>query len=518
MITTVRRVRRGGDEGTALMITIFTMLLVTTMSLTVGSAVLLQVRPTQAEQKATRTLTAAEAGFDVALNRIRAAQDASGNGVRTSLPCTATAGTVLTGTMSGTDPSAYSVKIRYYNADPSGQSASWRSSSTNLVACSSGAPASVPAYALLESTGSGAAIRGISGLDFDRVVEQVYRFNVTNENVLGGQIVLNTTTTCLTAENHANNAKVSVTACDTTGADIKQKWSYTPELLLKTYDASGNAYCIQADSSINAQAKLTSSCDATKAVQVWSFNDNGRFEGAEADGSGRPSGDTNGWCLTTANSNFVVMKQECSGGYDAVHTFNPVAQVGAGAAGDTTRQLVNYRYFGRCLDVTAQNRDATWLIGYPCKQAPSATYVAWNQKFTWDATTEQFCTNTSNAAVTSCALTNSNLYCLSAGTSGSTPAVGTRVLLKLCSTTNTAQKWTRRGDLPGNYAASYNILTLNGGLCLDLNPAGASEASTYDKQWGLIQVSTCDGSTRQKWNAPADLSPSSTINTYERVS
>src|SRR5689334_2543096 len=174
---------RGRDEGTALMLTIFTMLLVTTMSMTVGTAVLLQVRPTQLEQKSTRTLTAAEAGFDVALNRIRSAQDATGNGVRTSLPCTATTGTSITGLVgSGTDASRYTVRIRYYLADPSNQPESWRGSTANLVACSGNAPSVTPLFALLESTGSGSALPGTTTITGDRVVEQTYRFRVTNVN------------------------------------------------------------------------------------------------------------------------------------------------------------------------------------------------------------------------------------------------------------------------------------------------------------------------------------------------
>jgi Tfp pilus assembly protein PilX len=519
-IAALARRARGGDDGTALLLTIFTMLLITTMSLTVGTAVLVQVRPTQLEQKSTRTLTAAEAGFDVALNRIRAAQDASGKGIRGDLPCDATSGTTLTGTVgAGTDASGYSVTIRYYTANPADEPESWRSSSANLVKCVGGAPKDTPLYALLESTGSGATLPG-TALSGNRTVEQTYRFSVTNENVPGGQIQVNTANLCLAAASHSNGAAIKVVTCDNKDADILQRWSYTPQLLLQTADASGNKYCLKADSTNNSPAVLTSTCDATRANQVWSFNDVGRFEGATANGSGGWTGTTNGWCLTIQNDkkdgSIVHMKQECSGDYDSKHTFNPVAAVGAGAAGDATRQLVNYRYFGRCLDITNQNKNADWLIGYPCKQAPSSTYVAWNQKFFWDSGTQQFCTNVTNAAVSACSPVNSNLYCISAGSPGSTPAVAGRVLLKPCSATDTVQKWTRRYNT-GDYSTSYNILTVNKGLCLELNPTGASEGSDYLKQWGLIQTATCDGSTHQKWNAPANLQDSNTSNTYEHA-
>jgi Tfp pilus assembly protein PilX len=519
-VAALARRARGGDDGTALLLTLFTMLLVTTMSLTVGTAVLVQVRPTQLEQKSTRTVTAAEAGFDVALNRIRAAQDSSGVGIRGDLPCDKTDGTTFTGTVgAGTDASAYSVTIRYYTEDPSDKSEDWRKDNNNLVQClGSGAPKDTPLYALLESSGSGAKLPGDTKVTGNRTLEQTYRFSVTNENIPGGQIQVNTQNLCLAAASHSNGAAVKVVKCDNDDDDILQRWVYTEQLLLQTTDASGNKYCIRADSRNNEPAVLTSTCDATRANQVWSFNDVGRFEGAEANGSGGWTGPTSDYCLTVQNDktdgSIVHMKKECDGDYDSKHTFNPVAAVGAGAAGDATRQLVNYRFFGRCLDITNQNKNVDWLIGYPCKQAPSSTYVTWNQKFFWDSGTQQLCTNVTNAAVSACSPINSNLYCISAGSPGSTPSVAGRVLLKPCSATDTVQKWTRRFNT-GNYATSYNIVTVSKGLCLELNPQGAGEASDYLKQWGLIQTATCDGSAQQKWNAPPNLEESNTDNLYE---
>ena len=513
----VRRAR-SGDGGTALLLTIFTMLLVATMSLAVGTAVLVQVRPTQFEQKSTRTLTAAEAGFDVALNRIRAARDANGLGIRSQLPCTDTAGTTFTGTVgTGTDASAYTVTIRYYTVDPSQQSASWRSSTTNLVRCVGGAPQQIPLYALLESRGSGAALPGTS-LTGNRTIEQTYRFSTTDEHILGGQITVPTTNLCLAVDSHTNGAAVRVVRCDNQGADILQRWSYTSQLQLQTSDLNGNRYCVQANPSDGAPAVLTSTCDATRANQLWSYNAAGRFEGTTANANGESTGSTNGWCLTIQNDkqagSIVYLKRECSGDSDTQHTFFPQSSVGAGAAGEATDQLVNYSYYSRCLDITGEDRNATWLIGYPCEQAPSASGVGWSQKFFWDATTQQFCTNTANQTVTACSPPGADLYCLSAGSASSTPTVGGRVLLKPCSPTDTTQKWTRQYDT-GENATSYTIRTVNLGLCLEVNPSGASEANAIDKQWGIVLTATCDGSSRQKWNAPPNAEGSRTSNLYE---
>jgi hypothetical protein len=513
------RRRAPADEGIALLLTVFLMLLVASMSLIIGTVVLMQVKPTQYEGKSTRTVNSAEAGFDVALNRIRAAQNAKGEGLRTQLPCTATAGTVLAGPVGpGTRDSTYSVKIRYYAADPTKQSESWRASTGNLIACQAGSPSKVPAYALLESTGAGAALPGTVNTA-TRILEQTYRFRTTNANIPGGRILNNLTSLCLAAEAHQHNAFVKVRTCDTTGTDLLQKWAYTPELLLKTTDSSGKEFCIEdARTGGATYARLTQNCDSNEADQVWSFNDIGRFEGATADSSGKPAGTTNGWCLTVENDRVngsnVVVRNECTGTYDSRHTFNPEASVGAGAASDASTQLVNFQYFGRCLDITRKKTDATFLIAYPCKQAPSNTYVSWNQKFFWDSTSEQFCTDTSGATVTSCPSTSTTRYCLQAGTSTAPPTDGTRVLLRRCVTSDVSQKWTRRYKTQTS-ASSYNILTKVNGLCLDLNPSGAAEADEYDEQWGVIQVSNCNGSNRQKWNAPADLEKPATINTYE---
>src|SRR5664280_3152332 len=165
-------------------------------------------------------------------------------------------------------------------------------------------------------------------------------------------------------------------------------------------------------------------CNPTNPQQVWSFNDVGRFEGT----NDRTS--TNGWCFTSLPDSAaaiagsqVGLRQACSGGYDWIHTFSPEPQVGAGAAGESIGNLVNYRYFGRCLDVTNQNVNWTWLIGYPCKQQPDSSRLTWNQVFSYNGATQQYHTNSP-----------SGQYCLQPGDSSNPPVVGTRVLTKPCTT------------------------------------------------------------------------------------
>ena len=61
----------------------------------------------------------------------------------------------------------------------------------------------------------------------------------------------------------------------------------------------------------------------------------------------------------------------CRRSYDNIQNWAPDAAVGAGAAGPLTTQIVNFSQFGRCIDVTNQDVTSTFLIVWPCKQAPN---------------------------------------------------------------------------------------------------------------------------------------------------
>ncbi len=150
MTALMRRVRHGGgDSGVAMLLALMVIAIVTTVSLGVAGVTLAQVKPSQVEKKYTRTVHAAEAGLDAALNRIRAAKNSAGEGDKSKLPCGPLAGSVSPNQGALT----YNVRIRYYTDDPSGQTDSWRNG--RAMACGASGTAVVPAYALLESTGAG---------------------------------------------------------------------------------------------------------------------------------------------------------------------------------------------------------------------------------------------------------------------------------------------------------------------------------------------------------------------------
>ena len=158
---------------------------------------------------------------------------------------------------------------------------------------------------------------------------------------------------------------------------------------------------------------------------------------------------------------------------------------------------MNYRYFGRCLDVTKQQVDWKWLVGFPCKQAPNPAKLRWNQVFSYNAASKQWVTQSPSGA-----------YCLQAGgtaTDPSPPTDGPIVTVQPCDTAQTYQQWSYPAQTD-RYETSYNVVSANG-LCMTLNvPLRADLASTVAgptlPQWGYVATQQCNGSTEQKWKAP----------------
>lgn len=523
------------DAGAALALTIFLIMLIGVFSLSIAAAVLVQVRPTQVAQKNLRTIGAAEAGIAVGLNRVRAANDGSGNGVLASLPCTLTTSAVLSGPVapSITGSPQYTVTIRYYLADPSQQSSTWRNS--NALVCTSGHPSQVPLYALLESYGSAAAVPGNTATVSNRTIESTYRFTVTNVNIPGGALpvfdpVANALTTwCVAVDTVSAGAAVKLRTCS--GADT-QKWSYTSNLWLTIQNSTGTVYCLSAAHSAGAAATLvacnsSSGTDLANITFPWGYDGSKRFEGMTS--TSVTGAALNGNCLYAVSlSDGAALK------YDSCSSFNtpmiPDSSVGPGRAGtdlsqtdgsclntpntSCTFQLVNYKFFGRCLDMTHQSTSSTWMIGYVCKEA-GTNNIAWNQKFVWDAGRSMFCTDTSGTLIGNCGGNSNTLYCLDSGSPSTPSTPGTRVLLQRCSNNDASQKWTRRFD-SGTYASSWQIITAREGLCMELSPGYPPEASAIDQPWGMVIVNTCSASTAQKWNAPPTQQGSSVKNIYEQ--
>ncbi len=484
-------------------------IIVGALSLAVAGVVLSETKPTQAARKDVGTLNAASSGFEVALHRLRAATDAAGNGIRGQLPCTMTdrtLGTRLTGSVGPNSGSfTYDVYVRYYFSDPTNQTTTWLRD--NTIACSGSAPVAVPQFAYLQSSGQGAAIGGASANQGDRNLHTTYTFRTSNYNVAGGRLQENGTTLCMdVGTSPAVGSPVYVKSCQPVGTQ-SQSWSYRADLTLYYTGSGSPGLCLNdgtatAGTALKLQTCLTAGSNypyspSASQAQEWSFDDNGKFEGAGS------SGDINGRCIAPNSSGPIsgaqLYLQTCSGGGFDYMTWNPDPQVGAGPAGDVTQQLVNYYEFGRCLDVTDQTVSRTWLIDYPCKQAPDSSKITWNQRWLYKsdgAGYKTFVTYNGGSA--------SSPYCLTS------PASGNQVTTTTCDG-SARQRWTKTGEVAGDYGSSYQILN-SAGQCLSL---AAGQGDTYHQQFATIIVETCSGQLRQKWNAPANFIDSRLKNTVE---
>ena len=107
----VCRVRKD-DEGVALLMSLLVIVMAASLSVAVAGSILNQVQPSQLMRKLTNTVSAAEAGIDVAAAKIKAA-DAAGQ----PLPCEVT-GDVGTGEL-------FTVSVVYYKHDPAGKPDQW---------------------------------------------------------------------------------------------------------------------------------------------------------------------------------------------------------------------------------------------------------------------------------------------------------------------------------------------------------------------------------------------------------
>ena len=481
----IRRIVATADTGAAMLLALFVIAVVASLSVAVAGIVLSQTKPTQFDRKNIQTVNAAEGGIEAALTRIRAASSGT-TGIVTSLPCTSgTYGTTFTGSL-GPDQGglSYTTTITYYWADPSNPA---NRTTANKVTCSTSGTPTVPNYALIQSSGAGTGtVAGTGATRGNRSLEAVYNFSLTNENISGGSIPLFQSTFCIDAgSSPAVGTIVKMQPC-VTGLP-QQMWSYNKNLTINLTGMVQGTLCLQANPNNSTSTIIKLATCSTSNLQQWSFNAAGEYEGTDT------SQNYNGYCFYSAATagSTIGLTTTCNSGHDSVHTWAPSASVGAGAAGATTGQLVNYKEFGRCLDDTGWDVNYAFLIDYPCKQTPNPANVDQNQVFTGP--------NSNGQMVMAYNPNGAGPYCLQAGTSAAPPISGTLVLTKKCVSTDTSQKWTSTGN-SGSNATNYNYVTSNG-LCLSIQPATAAAISA-GLPWSQIIVETCNGSLREKWNAP----------------
>lgn len=537
-----RRFRPVGADGGSLPMAMLLILVAISLSGLLVPVGVGEVVATRTTSDRARALHAAQAGLDVMVGGIRASVDSSGNGVTTSLPTAA-----MTGSAAPDGTERYRVSVTYYASD-------------GTVFTVAGAT-TAPSEAVLVSTGvDSASVDPQYGVQGSRTLQATYSFRTSNENIAGGRIPVNASSTtsgalCIAAASAKPAVGSPVTVQPCSGDANALRFVYTTALTLRLYGSetvTPRGLCLQGAGdptlatyahALNQQIVLAACAAVTSPphsktliAQQWSLQSYGVFWGT-----------TNGvavdsFCLTVVGSAVSLGTKAANSCaytnvYDNKWTLLPEPNVGAGYAGasqnwlgngssTTARQLVSvgHEQFGRCLDIAGSYDPSTfqYMDAWPCKQSPDLanTPKLWNQMWILpaiDATTKTgtgvikaYDADTSSAYY-------GKYYCLMSNGSAADPFVTE------CPTgTPPANlRWTLTADT-GVYADSYVIKDNAGSTQLCLTPAGPNPlpSELYSKTGyagppiSKIVLRTCDGTQWQKWNAPASLTQPSPVTDF----
>lgn len=473
-------------------------LLVTLVGISLSAAlvpiVVNQIVSTRTISERTQALDAAQAGIDVALGQLRSAV-AGGKGSLEQLPPCQMSGSV------GPSNSRYKVTIAYYGVADSDPSI------PVLLDCP---PLDVPVTARLSATGAG-PLTGTA----NRTIEATYTFKTTNENVTGGAIQLAEPVAdplCMDAgtdSSPAPGSSVTMQLCKA-GGSSDQRFAYTADLNIKVVGSetptASSGMCIDVPVPHNAGDPVSfQPCQNRTAPQQWSLDDSSNFRGTP-DGVGLENLCFN---LATPGALGSTLVLGGCGGPANQRIFRPQTGVGAGMASVLTGQLVNFKQFSRCLDVTNFDTGFSYMIVWFCKQSPDGV-PPWNQKWALPPVT----TTAANAKAERIRVNAG--YCLR---SPGTAATNLYVTMSACSAagplTDDSLEWTMYGDT-GNYATSYRIMD-SSGLCLTPTDLLVANPDTHSDGTAKAKVAACNNSELQKWNAPPDFNkPLVLTNTTEK--
>jgi hypothetical protein len=440
-------------------------------------------------------LNAAQTGLDVMMAKVRAAVDRNGDGALESLPACTLSGNV--GVAAAGDVLRYAVTLDYYDDD-----------GTKLTPCP---PTSVPATANVTSVGYG---KTVSGKTLTRSLNATYVFTTSNTVIPGGQIRIDSSSVgnlCIdggTAKTPAYKAPVKMQLCN---GKASQRFAYTPELYLKFNNSESSTapygMCLDAVGGHTAgRAVVFDYCPAPisdRALETpvarfqWSLD---TVASMHSTGSG-PT--IEGQCLTVATPNTpgsAVQLNNCGPADGSRNIWRSSTGVGAGMAGDYTKQLVNYEQFSRCLDVTNNDPNWSYNIAWFCKQSPD-TVVDWNQRWDLPPVPKGAAFSAPGNII---ATKGSTAYCLRSPLSTASTAYVTMTACSTAAQKSAANvKWTvyhRTGD----FDTSYRIMD-SGGNCLTPTPLDVPAPDTHPDGTAKVKVADCDASKLQKWNAPPNL-------------
>jgi hypothetical protein len=513
-----RRIRMADDSGSltmAILLTTIGMGLVALLS----TVVVAQQRTTRIDVGRVDALDAAQTGLGVAVSQFRNTGRADGYPDKTDLQCGGFSGSVGPGSTA-----TYDVTVYYLTTSPPSGDEAWANG--HKLTCTGSGPASLPAYALVKSTGTAVA-HGAS-----RTVFATYAFqSVMSGNIAGGQIHVyheSGPDLCMAAPRSPVVAGDSLVMkpCATTSS-AQTFFSYEASLNLVLVSSRTTAVpggmCLDASPSAGATVKFQPCAATPTPRQQWGQNDYSAFQGT-TDGV-----NFNQYCFNIVtpgqtdslvklgDSNAVSLR--CYDDWTPDKTFYPDAPVGTGRAGAATNQLVNFDQLGRCIDVTGDDVTTPYLVVFPCKQKPSGP-IQWNQAWVTPAIPR----GADGASGRIYTTYNGQTYCLSSP--GSTLAgkyVRANTTCPTGSTTPANMTWTVR-PYTGVYSTSFRIeSTYNapGGTSYCLTPTDPNAPSPdlwtdYGQDMSKLVVATCNSSKLQKWNVSASLVQSPIRDVVER--
>ena len=457
-----------------------------------------QIDSTRSAVRRSHALYAAQAGLDVLLAQIRAADDGNGNGVLASLPCGP-----LVGNVGGGTSERYQVSIYYVDFDPQQQMSagtSWFAG--NDISCTPGSgPSRVPSYAVGYSIGT--------EVGPTRTLRGAYRLRTTNQNIAGGPIHVFYSALCMdtgTTVTPGPGSPLRMQTCDP--ARKQQIFAYTQDSTLQLVNsltvAQPTGMCLDAGSpqSEGALVKFQPCASPVLTRQQWQYNGSSQFAGT--DSAGDPNSFVFELLSTSGPSNVKITTSptpSVNAPYNNANSFAPDAEVGPGNAGPQNNQLVNFEQFGRCFDLTGGDYLHGFMIAWPCK--PS-----WNQAYLLPP----LATDPASAIAGKITMnspsgkpTPQGLYCLRSPRS---TAAGQYPVMVTCSSSDPSAdlKWTAYG-YTGNYSDSYRIRDVDGN-CLQPTDPKAPLPDTFDvggQAISKIVLQPCNESTWQKWNADPNI-------------
>ena len=495
------------DDRGSLPLTMLVVTIVLALSASLAPVVLRQITSTRNYDDRHFALDAAQAGLDVMMARVRAASDNKQNGYLENLPPCTMAGTA--GVTGASEELSYKVSVVYRNQD-----------GVETTGC---VVNDVPTTAIVTSIGTSGSVK--------RTLTATYIFSTSNTNIPGGRVRISSAPATLgdqcldagAAKSPAAGTAVTARKCD---GSSRQQFGYTADLYLKLIysesSAAPSGMCLYANATrvSGTTPVVFQPCPAVRdRLYQWALDGSSVFHATTAsvksDGS---------FCMNIRTPASAADRAVVLAGCGATNDKNVWYSdpgVGAGMAGDSTNQLVNYKQFSRCLDVTSKKTDAAYMIAWFCKQDPGAL-VDFNQQWVHPVPVLPAITK-SGPIVVNNYNANSNThsvfydangkaidiskydYCLkSPGTATATSWATVVACPDAPSKAQEAVTWTVYHDT-GDYGTSYRIMDFKGNCLQPTDQKSGVAADFHGDGTSKVKVATCNTSELQKWNAPANI-------------